>query len=373
MTVAPERTGAIIGTLALEGEIEGGRNPRFTMWIRPDTRALYSVEITDYSFGLWQQRAHPSMRHSGTLLIQRVSQLPELPIELPPGEARRTPLEFIGADGMTRKGTLILPKGEGPYPCFVLHSPGGAVPRWDPGDAFAERGWAVYAYDKRGIGESEGAFDRGSITALAADAVAAGEMLVARPELDPKRIVFLGLGEAGKVGAVAVTATDAFAAAVLGSCAWDGKAFPDLAQARIRNVLAPFHQWDEETIAAYQKVSISEWEGWLYQGQGEVSLLKRRVSLRGLREMAQFDLYATLSESRAPVLLLHGQDDDWTPVEGIERLRERGVTDDGAHLTIQVFQGLGADLGGGTDEAVFAPVVEEAIFSWLDGVLKEGT
>ena len=371
VTVAPEGDGAVIGTVAYEGSIGGAPNQRFTMWIRPRSRLLYGVEMPDFQFGLWAQAAHSSIRGKGDLVIKRVGSLPGLPEPPEKGKATRLPLEFSGADKTRRSGTLILPPGDGPFPCLVAHSAGGVAPRWDPGDVFAERGWAVYCYDKGGVGESEGDFDRGRLTSLAGDAVAAGAMLSKRPELDPERIVFLGLGEGGQVGALAMSASDVYAAAVLGSCAAMEGLFPALARHRILHVLAPFYQWDAARTRAYEDLSIVRWQEWLYEGMDEVVLLGRRASLRSLQDLAGADLLSALSQAKAPVLLLHGEQDQWTPVDGARKLESLLQQAGADRVGLRTFTGLGADLGGDEAEGVFAPVVEEAMFTWLEEVLGD--
>ena len=370
VTVAAERKGAVIGTLALEGQIEGGYNQRFTLWIRPGSRTLYSVEVPEYRFNLWRQVSNPSLGRAGRLVIQRVSQLPQAPPPPSKGEAQRLSLGFTGADGAARSGTLILPSGSGPFPCLVLHSQGGPVPRWDPGDAFAERGWAVYCYDKRGLGESKGDYSRGALSALADDALAAAAMLRQRPEIDSKRIVFLGLGEGGQVGALAVGRGSDLAAAILGSCASSGPLFPGLAELRIRQVLAPFYGWDAARAEAYRGLSVSSWKKWLADGKDEVALLRRRVSVRPLKEWASTDLSKALSTAKVPVLLLHGAKDVWTPVEGARALHQAILGAGVKNVSLQEFDNLGADLGRGEAAgSIFAPEVEKVIFEWLDRAL----
>ena len=365
VSVAPERKGAVIGTLALEGQLDGGLNPRFTLWVRPAARALYSVEIPDFRFSPWLGLTHPSLGKPGRLVIERVSRSPELPPTPTPGVAKRLAVGFTGADKTARSGTLILPAGAGPFPCIVLHSPGGIAPRWDPGDAFAQRGWAVFCYDKRGLGESKGEFDRDLLRPLAQDALLAAAMLRQRPELDPKRIVFLGLGEGGVVGALASTSAESYSAAVLGSCASVGPLFPALATERIRRALAPLYGWDPSQTAGYEALSLGRWQEWLFQGQDEVTLLRRRGSLRSLKEHAATDLAAVLPQATAPVLLLHGGLDVWTPIEGARALQELLRAAGAANVTLQVFDNLGADLRPKSGDGVFAPEVEEAIFAWL--------
>lgn len=371
LTVTPalEREGAIIGTQALAVEIEGGINPRATMWVRPKSRTLFGVEIRDYRGGFWQQLRQPALRRSGTLVIQRVAELPS-PEEVAaaPTTLHRQEVAFEGADGTARQGTLTLPEGDGLFPCLVIHSPGGVVPRWQGVDRFVAHGWATYAYDKRGVGESEGDYERGRIVALAADAVAAAEMLAQRPDIDAQRIAFLGLDEGGHVGALAMASSTIYSAAMLGSCATDRPLFPDLAEQRIRNLLGPFYGWDEVRLAAYRNVSVERWGEWLFEGTEELAALGRRTSFRGLRDQAGADLYAALSSSDTPVLLLHGEEDRWTPVAGARALYARLTEAGRGQIALHVLPGLGADLKASPEDAPFAPEVERIMFEWLGGI-----
>jgi pimeloyl-ACP methyl ester carboxylesterase len=367
-TVNTARQGAVLGTVAVEGKVEGSRNPQFTMWVRTGNRALYSVEMSDYRFGLWEQAAHRTLRQRGKLVIQRVSKLPEAP-PVARGSATRKALEFTGADATRRAGTLILPAGSGPFPCLVLHSGAGLAPRWDPGDVFAARGWAVYAYDKRGVGESKGEYDRGPLTALAADAAAAATMLAQQPELDGKRLAFLGVGEAGYVGAVALGSGAGYAGAILASCATTGPLFPALAQQRVRQVMAPFYGWDAARTTAYEKLSTERWQQLLFAKQNELTFLRRRSSLTALKDWAAADMAAALGTTKKPLLLLHGEADLWTPLAGARALQER-LQDAGGRVTLRAFPGLGADLGQGSAGGLFAPTVDEAIWAWLNELGK---
>lgn len=369
---AKERTGAVIGTIALEGQVAGAANPDFTVWVRPATRTLYRVEVPEYHFGYWQQLRDSALREPAKLVIQRVSELPRPSAGAMAGEAEevaREEIEFLGADRTIRRAALAMPLGEGPFPVLMLHSPGGIVPRWDDGTAVAERGWAAFSYDQRGVGRSEGNYERGPILALAQDAVEAAATVREQESVDPQRVVFLGLGEAGLTGALVSQMGRAYDAVILGSCALDGTPFPRLADYRVRQVLAPFYGWDDERLDAYRAISVVQWQQWLFDGQEEVSLLRRRASLRALGELAATDLFDVLLQSQVPVLLLHGQEDVQTPVDGALALQKRLVASGATRVTLQVFEGLGADLGAEKADGLLAPEVEDAIFAWLNETL----
>ncbi|MEA3407950.1 MAG: alpha/beta hydrolase [Chloroflexota bacterium] len=367
VTFAPDRQGAVIGTTPLKGQIEDGPNPNFVLWFRPERQTLYRVEIPDYQFGFWDIWTYRELG-GADLIITNVSSPPERPTAAPRGEARRIPLAFEAEDGTSLRGTLILPPGEERFPCLVVHSEGGVLPRRDPGDGPAERGWAVYCYDKRGLGESGGDYRRGPLHVLAQDAAAAADMLSGRREIDPDRIVFFGMRKGGQVGALAVAQSQRYAAAILSSCASTGDIFPGPTEYRIRHALAPFYGWSQETVQAYLDHSLEQWQTWLYEGESEVSLLGRRASLVALEDSAATDLYTPLSEVQIPVLLLHGDRDSWTPVEGAVNLHTLLMEQGQENISLHTFKDLGSlkDEEGG----LLAPEADKVLFAWLDDVLS---
>jgi pimeloyl-ACP methyl ester carboxylesterase len=364
ITTAPDRKGAVIGTSAIEGHIGGGSNPRFTLWIRPGSRTLYSAEVPDYVFDPWQGRTHPVLHARGRLVIQRVSRMPE-PATPQPSDAQHLDVGFAGADKASRSGTLILPPGSGPFPVLVVHSDSGVRPRAHMGDVFAQQGWAVYSYDKRGLGESEGEFERGPGRGQVEDAIAAAAMLAQRPEIDARRIVFMGLGDGGLVGAQVMARESGYAGAILGSCATATRIFPDLAQERSRTVLAAHYGWTNDQIELHANQSTNRWEAWLVEGRDEIESARRRVSVVSLRDWANIDLPAALATARGPVLLLHGEEDRWTPVAGARTLYERLQAQNKTQIAMEVFPGLDDSLVSDAVQDTLAPPVQEAILAWL--------
>ena len=373
VTLAAEREGAVLGTVALEGKMGGGLYPEFVLWARPNSRVLYRAEIPEFRFGLWQGLGYPwagdlaypgaSSRSSGRLVIQRVSQAPEVEPSPAGLEAQGEELDFSGSDGVIRRGTLSTPSGDGPFPCLVAHSAGGVSGRFAAASALARHGWAVFAYDKRGLGESEGRHERGRLGPLAEDARMAAEMLAERPDIDAARVVFLGIGEGGQVGALAVVGGGPFAGAILGSCASEGALYPSLVEHRAKSLLAPFYSWDTVELAEYRRVSLQTWTQWLFDGEEDVGFLGRRVSLRGLEEQQDTDLDMVLAGTDVPLLLLHGAQDKWTPVKGARGLAA-SLEKARVPVSLEVFDDLGADLGAASDRP-FAPEVESAVVDWL--------
>ena len=74
---------------------------------------------------------------------------------------------------------------------------------WGFGYLMAARGFAVLAFDKRGVGESSGNWRESSFQDLADDAVAAAKLLQTRPDIDRERIGFWGLSQGAWIAPLA--------------------------------------------------------------------------------------------------------------------------------------------------------------------------
>lgn len=105
----------------------------------------------------------------------------------------------------TLAGTLTLPAGAGPFAAVAIVHGSGAFGREGVDvltSFYASAGVAVLAYDKRGVGQSGGAYpgERASdstLDVLARDAAAAARYLAAQPEVDPRRVGLSGGSQAG--------------------------------------------------------------------------------------------------------------------------------------------------------------------------------
>jgi uncharacterized protein len=108
-------------------------------------------------------------------------------------------------------GTLTLPPGAGLHPALVWVHGGGYQDRNyfpDLPALFVHAGFAVLAYDKRGVAQSGGAVvgdraDDRSISALANDAEAAVRFLAAQPGIDRMRVGLAGHSQGGWIAPLA--------------------------------------------------------------------------------------------------------------------------------------------------------------------------
>jgi dienelactone hydrolase len=119
-------------------------------------------------------------------------------------------VEFTTADGVVLRGTVSVPRwSRKPVPAVVLvHGSGPLTRDHLRGDVrrLVRLGFAVLAYDKRGVGASSGVYaQRGGDSAettlrrLAVDAARAFDALAAAPAVDTQRLGFFGASQAGWV------------------------------------------------------------------------------------------------------------------------------------------------------------------------------
>ena len=121
------------------------------------------------------------------------------------------------ADGLTLAGTFSRPSSDGPHPTVVLVSGSGAQTRDSEvarhklflvvADYLTRQGIAVFRYDERGVGASEGTFATATTADLARDAQAAVEAIAARD--DVRTVGLYGHSEGGWVAPMVDARSDA--------------------------------------------------------------------------------------------------------------------------------------------------------------------
>lgn len=123
----------------------------------------------------------------------------------------------IKTDDINLMGTLKLPSTAGPHPAIVFVHGSGRSLRSNF-TVFADFvasavGFASMAYDKRGVGESEGTFVEvgtfgNRVQVLAQDVVSAVEFLKNHPNIDPTKIGLIGWSQAGWIIPEAASISD---------------------------------------------------------------------------------------------------------------------------------------------------------------------
>jgi uncharacterized protein len=112
------------------------------------------------------------------------------------------PITFTCA-GARISGTLYLPRSKGRHPALVwVHAAGRAQRLGWQGitSPFVGAGYAVFSFDKRGVGQSDGKCcpgDKGHFNLATADVVGAVAALRTIPQIDTARIGLFGASQAG--------------------------------------------------------------------------------------------------------------------------------------------------------------------------------
>jgi dipeptidyl aminopeptidase/acylaminoacyl peptidase len=143
------------------------------------------------------------------------------------GPAREPRTEEIAFDSGSFRivGDLRLPAGASPYPVVVFVHGDGPNRRTAGGtylpimDRMASVGYATFAWDKPGTGESTGEIDRSRLGEQRAGIVLnAIEVLKARPDIDPRQIGLWGISQAGYVMPRVLSASSDVAFMIAVSC-----------------------------------------------------------------------------------------------------------------------------------------------------------
>lgn len=108
-------------------------------------------------------------------------------------------------------GTVFSPKTPGRHPAIVLIHGSGAPGRWwleHYADFFARQGLVALFFDKRGTGASTGDWHTVGFEPLARDGLAGLHLLQNRPDVDPDRLGFWGISQAGWIMPLAASFSD---------------------------------------------------------------------------------------------------------------------------------------------------------------------
>ena len=112
-------------------------------------------------------------------------------------------------------GNLFVPAGEGPFPAIVIVHGAGKYTSQDYkylSFFFVNQGFATLTYDKRGVGASGGSYMMVGVEGgeevlenLAGDAIAGVEFLKSDKQIDPNKIGFFGISQAGWIIPIAAS------------------------------------------------------------------------------------------------------------------------------------------------------------------------
>jgi pimeloyl-ACP methyl ester carboxylesterase len=307
----------------------------------------------------------------------------------------RSEVEFSNGD-VTLIGTLTLPDGDGPWPGIVtVHGASGGLRDFrlftHLESLLVPAGVAVLRYDRRGSGASGGDFDAASFEVLADDALAALDVLVVQPGVDPARIGLYGFSQGGWIAPVAAARSSRVAFLVLvGACAvtpaeqMNYVARTQIAEAghgreavrralEIRTAVDEAIRGRRSRHEAADLVRAASREPWFQLAWVSEPPAEPNEEDQKWRLQMDYDIRPVLERIELPVLLVHGPHDRWTPVPESRAAWQAAYAGSSALLEAVLLPGTGhfPTLANGLDGEETAPIsadYEALLLRWLRGV-----
>jgi pimeloyl-ACP methyl ester carboxylesterase len=299
---------------------------------------------------------------------------------------------------VTLAATLTSPATKGPHPAIVFIPGSGDRQTRDESSPFREfealirAGFAILVYDKRGLGNSTGDWQKASFDDLAGDALAAVNFLKRHRDIDAKRIGLWGFSQGGWIAPLAASRSKTVAFVIMAS---GGGVTPreaevneqlarlhmrKLSDAEIKEALA-FMNLQFEAVAndrAWErfqtetpKVRGAKWYRHTWGGVSRENWL-----WAWWRPLVNYDPAPVLEKVKVPVLVLYGGADTVTVPEAIlasvERigraLRKGGNLD----YTSRIFPKASHDLSVfENDRWVAPPDYHSTLIGWLQRVTRQ--
>lgn len=308
-------------------------------------------------------------------------------------------------------GTLTMPEGEGPFPALALVSGSGPQDRNETvmghkpfhviADRLTREGFAVLRYDDRGVAESEGDFNEGTIDKFTEDANSAFEFLKNYEKVDPERVGMLGHSEGGVViSQLAAEKSEPAFLVLLASPALPGDSTlfmqnraileasgmtEDMVEDQVRLLDSIFTYMregrDSSFIMERSNTMLEEVYGDLYSKETMDMILRRYESYIGsewFRSFIDKDPRKDLRELDLPILALFGENDLQILYEENEKAMRR-VLEGNENATIETFEGVnhlfqpdstGLPQNYGKIETTIHPPVLDRIGEWTKEVTQ---
>jgi alpha-beta hydrolase superfamily lysophospholipase len=245
-------------------------------------------------------------------------------------------------------------------------------------DAFADAGFVVLRYDKRGAGQSGGRPGTAALADFAEDLRAAVRFLADRKDVDPKRIAVVGHSEGGAVASIAADKDHRIDAVVL--VAANGVTGSELVLAQQRHLLDRMQLTPEQRqqrIDLQKKINDA-----VVSGKGLDQLpanLRSQADNPEFQSLLANDPAKIVPKLKQPILIVQGELDTQVDPSNADRLaqlaqsRKKGAADivkvPGVnHLLVAAKTGE-VDEYASLKDAHVSAAVTDPIVSWLKKTL----
>lgn len=296
-------------------------------------------------------------------------------------------VSFPGKAG-TIAGTLFLPATKSPTAAAVLVGGSGPTTRDNivvRARDLSRLGIAALAYDKRGVGETDGHYMTATFDDLADDAASALAYLQSRGDLDPKSIGIEGHSQGGWIAPLAATrAVKPPTWLVISSGGPTPPAEQEAWRAATQSRGAGATEEESRAAEAFMRrkwryaFTGEDWPGYVSAARQAASakwgtvvspiLAPDSTSWAFMRALRDFDPMTSAASLRMPLLVLFGDRDDEQPVtisraHWEEAFQRSGNAD---HQFVTIEQGTHSLWVGAGDERPLRPEPTEAIRKWLE-------
>ncbi len=319
--------------------------------------------------------------------------------------------------GITLAGTLTLPSTEGRFPAVLFLSGSGAQDRDEAvfghrpflvlADYLTRRGIAVLRVDDRGVGGSNGNFDKATAEDYVSDAMAGLAYLRSRKEINQELMGLVGHSEGGMIASmVAVRSPDITFIVLIASPGLAIKEMEFSEQARIlkakgasddliarnrvlqESLFAVINQDSDSNVVRDEFTSlITEFFNGLSEEEKKIAGLSeenlkfrihdqfQRLCSPWFRYYLDYDPGKVLKKVTCPVLAVNGEKDvQVTPKENLEAIGRALKTGGNKNYTVQELPGLNhllqtAETGNiseyGKIEETMSPTALQIIGDWI--------
>ncbi len=148
--------------------------------------------------------------------IEKITERKRPQTPLPPFSYKSEEVEYNNEDKSLSYGaTITIPEGNGPFPAAVMITGSGPQNRDEEimghklfavlADHLTKKGYIVLRVDDRGVGKSTGNFSEATSEDFAKDVSSSVDYLLARPEVDKKKVGLIGHSEGGMIAPMVAT------------------------------------------------------------------------------------------------------------------------------------------------------------------------
>ncbi len=165
---------------------------------------LAALSLAVAMFGVLRYQGRAAMWRTATMVFASLGMLALVGYDAT--MAYRSETVTVTNDEVQLEGTILVPRGDGPFPAVLFVHGAGPERRSTSrpiADLLARRGYVTVTWDKRGSGASTGGSPRDSFEELATDVVAWAGFLGERGDVDPDKIILWGSSEGAWIAPLA--------------------------------------------------------------------------------------------------------------------------------------------------------------------------